>query len=101
MESWLRSAVLVVGIGLGGVCLAAEQQVALSGWFHVIWNGGPQFMLIDDQGGSTRLLLDETLARPFGGPLALNRKRVRIVGERLMTSPGAIRVLSVEFEIKE
>lgn len=40
-------------------------------------------MLIDDQGRWTRLLLDKDLIRPFGGPLAFNRKRVKIVGERM------------------
>ena len=74
---------------------ATAQQVSVSGWFHVIWRDfaqatqfaqttqldqRPLYVLIDDQGVTTRLLLDENLMRPLGGPLALNRKRVRITG---------------------
>jgi hypothetical protein len=77
---------------------AVGQQLSLSGWFHVIWNGEAQYRLIDDQGRWTELLLDEHLVRPFGGPRAFNRKRVKIVGEKASTPPEAIRVLSIELE---
>lgn len=113
---WVQVVLLVLGICLGGACSAmslmsenlgpstpipptvAGQQLSFAGWFHVIWNGGPQYVLIDDQGRWTRLLLDEVLTRPFGGPLAFNRKRVKIVGEKVSAPPGAVRVLSIGFE---
>jgi hypothetical protein len=56
----------------------------------VIWGGGkpgsnvafgPIYMLIDDRGQSTQLLLTEELVRPLGGILALNRQRVTVMGE--------------------
>jgi hypothetical protein len=64
----------------------------------VIWNGGPHYALVDDQGGSTRLMMDESLARALGGPLAINRKRVRIVGEQLSSPPGVVRVQAISLE---
>ena len=70
----------------------------LSGWFHVISNGEPRFMLIDDRGGWTEILLDEALARPVGGPRALNGKRVKILGERVQAASGIIRVLTIELD---
>lgn len=76
----------------------SSQESSLSGWFHVIWNGGPQYVLIDDQGRWTQLLLEEALTKRLGGPLTFNRKRVRIVGRRVSEPLGAIRVLSIEFE---
>lgn len=78
--------------------MAPVEQVSLAGWFHVIWNGKPRFMLIDDQGRWSEILLDEGLARPLGGLRALNQKRVKIVGERATVSPGTIRVLSIDLE---
>jgi hypothetical protein len=72
--------------------------VSLSGWFTVIWNDRTRYFLSDDQARWTELLLDEEMLKPFGGPLALNRKRVKIVGERVTAPPGAVRVLSLAFE---
>ena len=82
------------------------QQVSLSGWFTIIWgdpnpgSGGEPieiYMLMDDTGQSTQLLLNEDLARPLGGILALNRQRVVVVGEWRSTSAqiAGARVLRV------
>jgi M6 family metalloprotease-like protein len=64
-------------------------QSALSGWLHLIWNDRPEaspaegdarYVLIDDQGKPIEIQLDAMLAKPFGGILALNRKRIRLAG---------------------
>ena len=82
-------------------------QASLSGWFHIIWADRPsgshpepatRYILIDDQGQWIRLLLEESLVKPLGGPLALNRKRVKIMGARVSESPGTVRVLSIKLE---
>lgn len=73
-------------------------SLTLVGWFHIIWNGGPRFILIDDQGRSFRLLVEEELFKPFGGALELQRKRVRVTGEAVTQPPGAIRVHSIRLE---
>ena len=86
------------GISLEADRAAAEQPIALSGWFTVIWNHRTHYFLTDDQGQWTELLLDEEMVKPFGGPLAFNRKRVKIAGERVAAPPGAVRVLSIAFE---
>jgi hypothetical protein len=70
--------------------------VYLSGWLHIIWNGEPRFILIDDQGAATRVVIDEVLTRAFGGPRKLNQKRVTITGERVGEPTEAVRVLSIE-----
>ena len=75
-----------------------KQMVSLSGWFTVVWNDRTRYFLTDDQGRWTELLLDEEMAKPLGGPLAFNRKRVKIVGERVTTPLGPVRVLSIAFE---
>ena len=77
---------------------AEALQVSLSGWFTVIWNDTTHYFLTDDQGRWTELLLDEQMTKPFGGPLALNRKRVKILGVSVAAPPGAVRVLSIAFE---
>ncbi len=77
---------------------ALAQEVSLSGWFTTIWNDKPHYFLTDDQGRLTELLLDAEMTKPFGGPLAFNRKRVKVVGERVSAPPGGVRVLSIEFE---
>lgn len=84
------------------------QQATLEGWFHIIWYDGAQgsgikgeiYVLIDDQEQEHRLQLDVKLVEPFGGVLALNRRRVRVVVEH---APGAlplgqepVRVLSIQ-----
>jgi hypothetical protein len=55
-------------------------------------------MLVDDQGMATRLVVDETLLRAFGGARGLNQKRVTITGERAENVPTVVRVLSIELE---
>lgn len=91
-------AAVILGICLGGVNSVAAQRLSLTGWFHVIWNHQTRYVLIDDRGRSTDLVLDEELLRPFGGPLAFNRRRVRIVGEEVSKAAGRVRVLSIELE---
>src|SRR5687768_8803278 len=81
-----------------GPALSNEPQLVMSGWFHVIWNGEPKYMLIDDQGRWTRLLLDGSSMRPSGGPLALNRKRVKVVGVPVTSPSAAIRVVDIGLE---
>lgn len=92
--------VCVIGflLALVGLTFADGAQVSLLGWFHVIWNDRPHYVLIDDQGRSTQLVLDEAVVKPFGGPRALNRKRVKVTGVPEAAPPGAIRVVSIELE---
>ena len=74
-----------------------SKQVTITGWFTTIWNDEPLYSITDDQGQTTQLLLDDETAKPLGGPLELDRKRVTIVGEIISDSPRTVRVLSVQF----
>ena len=73
----------------------AEEQVCITGWFTTVWNGRPRYWITDDQGQRTEIVLDEELARPLGGPLAFDRRRVTVVGELLSDPPGVVRVSSI------
>jgi hypothetical protein len=97
---------LVFALWLTASQLGAQQAI-LEGWFHIIWYDGPPgsgikgeiYVLIDDQGQEYRLQLDLKLTEPFGGVLALNRKRVKLVVEQAPGSLGQqepVRVLSIQ-----
>jgi len=84
------------------------QPDSATGWFTVLWGDAPDgfsapnpvYLLTDDSGQSTRLLLDEALAAEAGGILALNRKRVQVQGAA-STAEGAqfdLRVESIALE---
>ena len=96
----------IVGSGTGpagtavaeGFRSASGHQMSLSGWLHVIWNGEPRFMLVNERGEGTRLVVDEILLRSLGGTAAVNGRRVTIVGERASETPGTVRVFSIELD---
>jgi len=73
------------------------KKVTITGWFTTIWNSEPHYSITDDQGQTTKLLLDDETAKPLGGPLELDRKQVTIVGELISDSPMIVKVLSVQF----
>ena len=65
------------------------QQQTLTGWFSMTTADYPPdsglapemtYVLTEDSGERQELLLDIALMRPLGGPVALNRKRVTVVG---------------------
>lgn len=77
---------------------APGQLRSLSGWFTIVWNDQPHYSITDDQGEIIQLQLDEELMRPLGGPLALDRRRVTIIGELLSVTPKILQVRSIELE---
>ncbi|MBC8422418.1 MAG: hypothetical protein H8E01_00145 [Chloroflexi bacterium] len=110
--------VMTLLLSLGGQPITAQrsrlldteksgQQVSLSGWFTTIW-GDPKpgpggkpieiYMLTDDTGQSTQLLLNEELARSLGGILSLNRKRVIVEGK--WVRPTVLETQSVQLDVK-
>jgi hypothetical protein len=72
--------------------------VSVAGWLHVIWNGEPRVMLIDDQGTARRVVIAEGLTRPLGGLRALSQRRVVITGEPESGPPEIIRVLTIQLQ---
>ena len=69
---------------------AGAQQQTLTGWFTITVADYPTesglaseitYGLTDDQGQYHELLIDIDLMKPLGGPVALNRKLVTVVGE--------------------
>jgi len=76
----------------------SSSLVTITGWFTTVWNGEPHYSITDDQGQTTRILLDVELAKPFGGPLELDRKRVTVTGEFVNEPQGALRILSINIE---
>jgi M6 family metalloprotease-like protein len=75
--------------------LGVGQMRSLSGWFHVIFGDAPSgsgvsaisgYVLIDDQGQATELLIDEQTLRAFGGVRAINHQAVRVTGQAALAS---------------
>ena len=67
-----------------------------SGWFHLIFGDAPSgsgvpavsgYMLIDDHGQVTELLIDEQMLRAFGGPRVMNHRRVTVTGQPAVSEP--------------
>ena len=89
--------------GAAGVPAAAsaaepDSTVSLAGWFQTVWGDTPHYLLVDDTGRSTELLLSEEVARPLGGPRAIDRKRVRVRGTKVARPAGALRVASIDLD---
>jgi hypothetical protein len=68
---------------------AIGQQAPISGWLAAIWGDGPpgsrvarapQWMLTDDSGRTTAVLVDQVAPGVPGGLLALSGQRVRVTG---------------------
>ncbi|HEU4881863.1 MAG TPA: putative Ig domain-containing protein [Longimicrobium sp.] len=80
----------------------------MSGVFHLVWRVSRDpavpvqvtYHLADDQGRTHELELDPESLRPFGGAVALNRRRVDVTAAQLSVAPGEgggsrLRVLSL------
>ena len=88
----VKSRVVVFLLSAGAVFtpLAEAQQATLTGWFTFIVADYPSgagltsettYFLTEDSGERHELLVDAALLKPLGGPVAVNRKRVAVVGE--------------------
>ena len=75
-----------------------SEQVTITGWLNIIWNDEPLYTITDDQGQQTTLLIDEETAKTVGGPLAIDRQRITIVGEVVSESPKTVNVQSIQLE---
>ena len=100
---------LVLGGAVAGCPLNSSSPpitLEVVGKLHVLWGDGPpgsetaqrEYWLLDDQGRWYRLLLAEDLLERWGGPLALEGKRVRIRAEAPEPSSSVLRVLSLQVE---
>ncbi|HYJ81034.1 MAG TPA: putative Ig domain-containing protein [Longimicrobiaceae bacterium] len=96
-----RPAVLALGALALGAYAAVPARVddeVRSGWFHIVWQtrgldnqlADVNYLLVDERGRSTRLVVDARDAEPFGGVLKLNGRRVTATGE-LLTAAGDAR----------
>ena len=104
--------ILIVLFLLGTWALSAPpataQDETLTGWFSFMVADYPSeaglvsettYFLTEDSGERHELLIDIDLMRPLGGPVALNRKRVTVMGEWEEVGPAVpekFRVSSIE-----
>ena len=88
--------------------LATAQDHTLTGWFTFIVADYPSdtgltseitYFLTEDSGERHELLIDADLMRPLGGPVALNRKRVTVVGEWEARATTKFRVNSIRLAV--
>ena len=86
----LNSGVILFLLGALSAQPATAQPQTLSGWFSFIAAEYPTesghaseitYTLTEDSGERYELLIDIELMQPLGGPMALNRKRVTVMGE--------------------
>jgi hypothetical protein len=70
-------------------------DITVTGWLTTVWGAGLRYWVTDDRGQAVEVLLPEEVTRPFGGPQALDRRRVTIVGEVVRHDPLQIRALSL------
>ncbi len=86
----IRLVLFLLGAGIVSPPPAPAQDATLTGWFSFIVADYPTesgltseitYTLTEDSGERHELLIDVELMRPLGGPVALNRKRVTVVGE--------------------
>ena len=77
--------------------LATAQDDTLTGWFTFIVADYPSedglvsettYILTEDSSARHELLIDIALLKPLGGPVALNRKRVTVMGEWEKVGPA-------------
>lgn len=88
--SRLLSIIFAAGLIFSGwqpALAQSAQPQTMSGWFTIVWgdvrsNGGgtASYLLTDDTGQTLALAMNETLAAPLGGVLALDRHRIRVAG---------------------
>ena len=87
----------LLGIWAVPAPLATAQDNTLTGWFTFIVADYPSedglvsettYILTEDSGARHELLIDVALLKPLGGPVALNRKRVTVMGEWEKVGPA-------------
>ena len=90
---------------------ATAQPQTLVGWFTFIVADYPSeagltsettYFMTEDSGERHELLIDAELMRPLGGPVALNRQRVTVIGEWEQSDPhgpAQFRVSSIELAV--
>jgi hypothetical protein len=59
---------------------ASDEPVVREGWFHTVMNGSPRYYLIDRQGGSIELLLENEARASAGRGMTFDRQHVRVSG---------------------
>ena len=113
MSGSVQSGVVVflLGVWMLSAQPVAAQPQTLSGWFTITVTDyrtasglveETSYGLTEDSGARHELLIEGALLRPLGGPLALNRKRVTVVGEWEQSgsdSPAQFRVSAIELAV--
>ena len=91
--------------------VSAQSDGLIHGWFSIVWGDdrvglyapAPAYQLTDDNGLTTPLLIDDAVAAPVGGVLALDRHRIAVHGVRRGAAaanggPATLQVDSISLE---
>ncbi|HXJ83272.1 MAG TPA: hypothetical protein VMS64_31885, partial [Candidatus Methylomirabilis sp.] len=79
--------------GASGSLARVGPMRSMSGSFHAIFGDAPSgsgaaavagYVLIDDQGHTTELIVDEQALRAIGGPRVVNHRRVVVTGQTVL-----------------
>ncbi len=105
----LSLVLFLLGVWVVSAPPAAAQDETLTGWFTFMVADYPTdtgltaettYFLTEDSGERHALLIDVALMQPLGGPVALNRKRVTVMGAWEAGGPAApeqFRVHAIEW----
>src|SRR5206468_3308988 len=75
----------------------ASGTATLAGWLHVLYGDAPPgwtpggtsgYVLLDDQGEATELLVPDDVLRAAGGRRAVNGRHMTVLGQSLVSSRG-------------
>jgi hypothetical protein len=89
---------LILAIGQRSYVASSSQQAAMveiTGVLNIIRDDRTQYILVDNNGTSYSLDLDENLTKEQGGPLKLDRKDV-VVNGILDPETNTIKVLTIK-----
>ncbi|MEJ7811050.1 MAG: putative Ig domain-containing protein, partial [Gemmatimonadaceae bacterium] len=90
---------VAAGLGVSAPTPASAARLeTLTGWFHIVWTvpaqrGQPaqvNYLLVDDAGRATELLLDAGFAARYGVPESLDRQQVTVIVSPLEASGRAL-----------
>ena len=113
LSASVKISLILFLLGVWAVCAppATAQDETLTGWFSMTIADYPTesglaseitYALTEDSGERYELLIDIELMQPLGGPMALNRKRVTVMGEWEEVGPEAPEqfwVYSIDFAV--
>jgi hypothetical protein len=72
------------------------KQITMTGWFVIVYNGGPHYSVTEADGAKAVLEISETAAAEWGGVRQFDRQRVTVQGKVVIQNPLTIQVTHIQ-----